>query len=252
MSVDELLHELRTRAITLQPYHGTLRATGETLQLDEGLKAGLQRHKLELMVLLGENLEPRLALAAQLAEAIQHALLGTDIDEVVAEVHVAREHGLLLAEETEVLAEAAAAKRLQVPARIEDMPLDDLATSKLVREVFWESVGETVIWAADNAVIPSSERRVVYSASELRLLKGAAREWLHAIYFVKREFNGVVEEHDEDSIVIPSSAFHVPTEVSDDRCYGCGQSKWLRNENGPRVCEVCHPRPLSSQQTSTA
>jgi hypothetical protein len=242
MDIDDLLQELEDRAIKLHPYLGRLRATGETLRLTEGLKIELARHKLELQVRLGQRLTPPLLLKDQLSEAIGHTVVGKDLEAVVGDIHDAHKQGLLNQIEVDMLVQAVADRRQQIPHSVEDMPLSELAQSGVAREVLPEELGETVLWAADNAVVTDAAGKVVYRADELKKMVVFSQDELQQIHTVKREFDGELVEPDEHSIQISVRALLEDTR-DQNTCFACGQSKWWTKESGERMCQVCHPDP---------
>lgn len=75
------------------------------------------------------------------------------------------------------------------------MPLSEFAEARLVVEVSSRVLGETVVFASDNAVLDPGERRTVYRAAELRALTDLASldpEELRQIHRVKRTFKGSI------------------------------------------------------------
>lgn len=185
MGIEDLLQELEDRAIKLHPYLGRLRATGETRRLTEELKIELARHKLELQVRLGQHLTPPLLLKDQLSDAIGHTVVGKDLEAVVGDIHNARKRGYLSQVELDMLVQAVAERRQQIPDSVEDMPLPEFARSGVVREVRSQALGETVLWAADNAVVTDAAGKGVYRARELKELVVFSQDELQQIHTVK-------------------------------------------------------------------
>ena len=242
MGIEDLLQELEDRAIKLHPYLGRLRATGETRRLTEELKIELARHKLELQVRLGQHLTPPLLLKDQLSDAIGHTVVGKDLEAVVGDIHNARKRGYLSQVELDMLVQAVAERRQQIPDSVEDMPLPEFARSGVVREVRSQALGETVLWAADNAVVTDAAGKGVYRARELKELVVFSQDELQQIHTVKKEFDGELVEPDEHSIQIPVRALLEDTR-DQNTCFACGQSKWWTKDSGERMCQVCHPDP---------
>ena len=249
MSADELLAGLESRAIKLQPYCGGLRATGQTRQLTEELKAALKVHKLELMVRLGHEQSPRLRLRDQLATAIDGAALGTDLDAVADDIRAAYGRGHLTEKDFESLTLAAAEKKPQLSCRCENMPLSDFATSGLVREVHSKALGERVLWAADNAVVPPGASLVVYRATELIAVRGISPQRLWAIHTVKKVLDGEIVPADVEGDDIPVRDL-LDESSGATACYTCGQNRWWDND-GRRMCAVCHPPMRKSGKPGT-
>ena len=201
----------------------------------------LEEHKLERMAWIGNEEVPRCPMKDQLAEAIAGAVLGTEVSAVMDDIKAAHERGHLNDEDAESLALAAAEKGPQLPYRPEDMRLSAFAESGLVCEVQSKVLGENVLWAADNAVVPPDSPLVVYRASELRAAWGMSPERLRAVHAVKKAMDGDIVAADEEGEAIPvDDLLNGPG--NSNACYACGQTKWWDN-NGRRVCAVCHPPP---------
>lgn len=77
--------------------------------------------------------------------------------------------------------------------------MSDFAASGLVREVRSKTLGETVLWAADNAKADIQTDLVVYRACELKELVDVMPELLRRIHMVKKYLDGEVVEKDEDT-----------------------------------------------------
>jgi len=73
------------------------------------------------------------------------------------------------------------------------MPLEKFATARLVIRVSSEVLGESVIFASDNAAVDPGERLVVYRARELKLLLGAGPKDIRTLHTAKKEFGGTIE-----------------------------------------------------------
>ena len=101
--------------------------------------------------------------------------------------------GDLVQEEAEDLARAITFRSRQIPERIEDMPLKDLATSGLVRKVQSKVLGETIQFAANDCDLSDVDpTMIVYTATELAQLNGVTPEQLRSIHKVKKELDGEV------------------------------------------------------------
>ena len=72
------------------------------------------------------------------------------------------------------------------------MQLSEFAGAGKVVEVRSAVLGETVVFASDNAILDPGERRPVYRAAELRELAGLSPEDLRQIHRVKRTFQGTI------------------------------------------------------------
>lgn len=68
------------------------------------------------------------------------------------------------------------------------MSLPELAEAGLVVEVRSEVLGETVVFASDNASVDPGEQRVVYRTAELAVLVGLGARILRTIHEMKRTF----------------------------------------------------------------
>lgn len=80
-------------------------------------------------------------------------------------------------------------------AEIAAMPLAQFARSRLRLVVHSKVLGETVVFAADNARLDPGERRTVYRAAELRALAGLASlrpGELRQVHRAKRTFKGTI------------------------------------------------------------
>jgi hypothetical protein len=80
-------------------------------------------------------------------------------------------------------------------AEVRALPLEDFALAGLVVEVRSDVLGETVIFASDDARVDPGELWPVYRARELRVLLGLTdpRE-LRRIHEVKRTFRGTITD----------------------------------------------------------
>ena len=123
MTASQLQSELEATGIALALHQGGLRATGETRLLTSVMRAGLGRHKLELMVRLGKRQAPPVQLVDLLLEKVSLALLGGDLDEVIEEVQQAHQQRHLTADEAEQVTVAAGERSAEIPYRVEDMLL---------------------------------------------------------------------------------------------------------------------------------
>ena len=138
--------------------------------------------------------------ADQLRQAIQATQVWNDLERILFKIDLAFQRGEITREEAEALAQAATDKSRQIPASIEEMPLEDFATSGLVQEVKSKVLGETVIWAADNAQVPPETHQVVYRVCELRELGGMPAEWLQRLHVAKKTLNAklIAAENDNE------------------------------------------------------
>ena len=118
---------------------------------------------------------------------------------------------------------------------VSSFTLDEFARSGLVLAVDSKVLGERVLWAADNATLPSQEEQVVYRAAELKELKGASPKRLRAIHELKRTGDW---ELLSGRVPITPDEPPIPKGV----CPACGQSRWWDNA-GHKTCDVCHPQP---------
>jgi hypothetical protein len=62
-----------------------------------------------------------------------------------------------------------------LPIEIAGLPLSRFRAAGLLLTVRSRALGETIVFASDNAVLPADERRRVYRASELERLVAAGR-----------------------------------------------------------------------------
>ena len=141
----------------------------------------------------------------QIRDDIQAALAANRIDQVTA-------HSL---------AKFVDDRQPELPERVDvaALPLSEFATSGLFREVRSGVLGETVIFAADNAKLPADTPLVVYRTAELRELVGASPERLRAVHATKRaldgELIGDLLERSSDEQVIPSEALYTRSAAKD-------------------------------------
>ena len=182
MSLDALLAELQRREIVLQMDGPKLIAIDPYQRLSPALKASIQTQRDALMA----TLKPVSAALRALQSEIDNAMVGKDLDSTIEAVDSAFVQGEITQEEAEALAQAATEKSRQIPASIEEMPLAEFASSGLVKKVKSKQLGETVIWAADNAQVPPETDQVVYQASELKELAGMSPEQLRKIHMLKK------------------------------------------------------------------
>ena len=129
---------------------------------------------------------PKSQTTHKLGATIQQAREWKDLEKVLSQVQILFKDGQITQEEAEALAQAATEKSRQIPASIEEMPLEDFASSGLVKKVKSKVLGETVIWAADNAQAPPETDQVIYRASELKELAGMSPEQLRKIHMLKK------------------------------------------------------------------
>ena len=74
-----------------------------------------------------------------------------------------------------------------------DRRLSELLAGQPVVRVRSQVLGETVVWAADDARIPLETEEVVYRESELRRLVGHDPAMIRAIHRAKQGLDGEVE-----------------------------------------------------------
>ena len=182
MSLDALHMELERRDIVLQVDGPKLIAIDPYQRLSPALKASIQTQRDALMA----TLKPVSAALRALQSKIDNAMVGTDLDSTIEAVDSAFVQGKITQEEAEALAQAATEKSRQIPASVEEMPLEDFASTGLVKEVKSKLLGETVIWAADNAQAPPETDQVIYRASELKELACMSPEQLRKIHMLKK------------------------------------------------------------------
>ena len=182
MSLEALLAELQRREIVLQMDGPKLIAIDPYQRLSPALKASIQTQRDALMA----TLKPVSAALIVLQGEIDNAMVGTDLDSAIEAVDSAFVTSEINQEEAEALAQAATEKSRQIPASIEEMSTAEFASSGLVKEVKSKVLGETVIWAADNAQVPPETDQVIYRASELKELVGVPPEQLRKIHILKK------------------------------------------------------------------
>ena len=112
------------------------------------------------------------------------------LERVTTAVNALHEQGKLDGVNAEHLTALLVEKSRQIPDKIEDMSLSDFFNSGLVRKVESKVLGETVLWAADNAEVPPDNDLVVYRASELRQLLGRSPEEMRQIHAAKVALDG--------------------------------------------------------------
>jgi len=121
---------------------------------------------------------------------VEEAAVGTDLEKTMENVDAAYQRGEITQEEAEEVARAAMERAREIPATVEKMSLSDFAVSGLVRKVASETLGETVVWAADNAEVDPETDWVVYRVAELRELVGGDTDHLRRIHVVKKHLDG--------------------------------------------------------------
>ena len=196
-------------------------------------------------LLLVAALKPVSATLRALHSEIGNAMVGKDLDSAIEAVNSAFVQGEITQEEAEALAQAATEKSRQIPASVEEMPLEDFASSGLVKEVKSKVLGETVIWAADNAQVPPETDQVIYRASELKELAGISPEQLRKIHMLKktRDWEVVNFDDGEEFQKIPAEQLLDPQTFGPGKiCWACKKNNW-RDNGGWLVCAICHPQP---------
>ena len=188
MTLDQLHSELKRRNIALQMDGYKLIAVDPHQRLSPTLDAGIRQYRDEII----SNLKAVSVPFRRFQEIIGNTLVATDLEPIVGEIDKAYQCGDLTQAEAENLARAVVDRSRQIPKRIEDMPLKDFAKSGLVRKVQSKVLGETVLWAADNAEVPSGYELVVYCVAELKELVGQSPEMLRRIHVAKKELDGEV------------------------------------------------------------
>ena len=241
MALDVLQAELQRRDIVLQMDGSKLIAVDPFHRLSPALDASIRAHRDELI----SALNPISAALRPLQAAVDTALVGTDLDPVMEATDLAFLRGDITQEEAEALAQAAIEKSRQIPASIEEMSLADFATSGLVRKVRSKVLGETVLYAADNAQVDPGIDLVVYRASELKELDGMPVEQLRRIHILKKTQDWeVIPPADSDKHQVdPADQLLAPHDFGPGKiCWACGGQDWW-DKAGRVVCTRCHPRP---------
>ena len=241
MSLDALLAELQRREIVLQMDGPKLIAIDPYQRLSPALKASIQTQRDALMA----TLKPVSAALRALQSEIDNAMVGKDLDSTIEAVDSAFVQGKITQEEAEALAQAATEKSRQIPASVEEMPLAEFASSGLVKKVKSKQLGETVIWAADNAQVPPETDQVVYQASELKELAGMSPEQLRKIHMLKktRDWEVVNFDDGDEFQKIPAEQLLDPQTFGPGKiCWACKKNNW-RDNGGRLVCAICHPQP---------
>jgi hypothetical protein len=250
MSIDtplKALHaELQRREIVLQMDGPKLIAVDPLHRLSPALDETIRTYRDELVAVLN----PVSAALGPLQEAVDKARVGTDLDPVMEATDLAFQRGEITQEEAKALAPAATEKSRQIPASVEEMSLADFATSGLIRKAESKVLGETVLWAADNAEVDPEMDLVAYRAYELKELDGMPPEQLRCIHVFKktREWEVILPEDSEKYQMVPadqlldSHAFG-----SGKTCWACGGQDWWDKAGRP-ICAKCHPYPKLSKQ----
>ena len=244
LSLTSLRDQLRLRHITLGLEDDRLVAAGSKSRLTPTLDAAIRYHRDGLI----EELRKTSATLQRLRQAVTTAEQGVDLVEALEQAQRAYEAGQISSEECADLARDAAAREPELPYRIEDMRLSEFANSGLVREAHSKTLGETVLWAADNAVVAEPGDRVVYRASELMDLVGVTAEQLRCVHALKKSwFDGEVVSplEYEGFLVIPIEALMEDPDL-ERPCFACGQDRWWQREDR-RICAVCHPPASESE-----
>ena len=189
MTLNQLHTELKRRDIELQMEGSKLIAADPHQRLSPSLDAFIRKHRDELV----SELKAVSATFRRFQEIIDNTLVATDLESIVEDIDMAYQCGDLVQEEAEDLARAITFRSRQIPERIEDMPLKDLATSGLVRKVQSKVLGETIQFAANDCDLADVDpTMIVYTATELAQLNGVTPEQLRSIHKVKKELDGEV------------------------------------------------------------
>ena len=198
MSLEALYTEFQRREIVLQMDGSKLVALDPYQRLSPALDEAIRTCRDELVAAL----KPVSAALGPLQETVDKALVGTDLGPVMEATDLAFLRGDITDEEAEELAQAATEKSLQIPACVEEMPLADFATSGLTRKVESRVLGETVLWAADNAQVDPGTNLAVYRARELKELVGMLPEQLRRIHVLKKtqDWEVIPAENSESTI----------------------------------------------------
>jgi hypothetical protein len=186
MELGTLHAELKRREIILEMDDSKLIAVDPYDRLSPALDEAIREHRNRLV----SELQSVSVAMRPLREAVDAALVTTDLDQVIDNTEAAYQRGEITEAEVGEVAQAAIALAHRLPATIENMPLSDFAKSNLFREVKSKTLGETVLWAADNADVGARTDLVVYRASELMALVSVAPEHLRCIHRVKKHLDG--------------------------------------------------------------
>ena len=88
---------------------------------------------------------------------------------------------------------AVSAQRSLLAEDVCKMRLSEFASAGLVVTVYSEVLGETIVFASDNAVVDPGERRPVYQAAELLEVLDLDPEGLRRVHQVKKIFGGTLK-----------------------------------------------------------
>ena len=121
-----------------------------------------------------------------------------DLSQIVERIEADFGSGEITRTEAEELATEIAQKARSLPEQdadtgaTEEQHLSDMFNEKPIRRVRSKVLGEEVLWAADNAEIPTDNDLVVYRESELREIVGREPAALRAIHKAKRDLDGEI------------------------------------------------------------
>jgi hypothetical protein len=197
MELDVLKYELTRRKIVLQLEGMKVIALDPYSRLSPRLDIALRQHKDTLLA----ELNAFHVSACGFERVIDEALVQTDIEALPERIETAFQQGSITQEEAEALAQRMVEKARSLPVGIEDLPLSILAQSGQVRQVHSKVLDETVLWAADNAIVADDTEWVVYRAYELKALTGTSAEELRAIHSVKKVMDGALENPEQKTTI---------------------------------------------------
>lgn len=195
MTLETLKYELSRRKILLELDGTKVVALDPYSRLSPRLDAALRQHKKALAA----ELETEKGSANGLKKAIAAALVQTDLHAIPERIEAAFDRGTITREEAESLAQLAVDTARKLPADINKMSLSVFARSGQIRKVRSKVLGETIVWAADNAALPEENALVVYRAHELKALVGLDPQALVAVHTTKKWLDGIIEPPEKSS-----------------------------------------------------
>ena len=222
MELAKLHTELKRRKVALEMDGPRLIAIDPYERLSPALGAAIREHRDTLV----SELEPVSAGVRGLQEAVEDARAGTDREEAMEDVDAAYQRGEITQEEVEELAQMAWDRSRQIPATVKEMPLVDFASSGLVRKVESKALGETVVWAADNAEVDPECDLTVYRAAELRLMADRSPEQMRAIHLAKGALDGELIDPPPQETIICAEDLIQRDEGDADTCPTCSKMAW--------------------------
>jgi hypothetical protein len=127
-----------------------------------------------------------------------------DLEAVLEDAQGEYAAGRLTAEDVEQLAGQVTQRSRQIPETADGVHLSHLFDEQSVRQVYSRVLGEMVVFADDDAEVPTGFEGEVYRASELRHIVGRSPEQVRTIHATKKAFSGELCDKPRDGITVPT------------------------------------------------